>query len=58
VLCPYGQEGQWYPGVQLKDHDHQAEVDDPASLFCPDEATSEPPVLCSLVMKDRERESS
>ena len=55
-MCPCGQEGQWYPGMHLKENGQQLKGDDPPPELCPDEATSRIlcPVLGSPVQKRQE----
>jgi len=46
-VCPGGQEGQWCPGVHLKECGQQVKGGDPAPLLCPGAAL--PGVLCPVL---------
>jgi len=47
VVCPCGQEGQWYAGVHSKKHGQQVKGGYPLPLLCPGEAISG--VLCIVL---------
>lgn len=53
--CPYGQEGQWHPGVHREGCDHKVEGDDLSPLLSPSEATSG--ILCSILHLSRKMRS-
>ena len=38
-MCPGGQEGQWDPGLPLREHGQQVKGGDPPPQLCPGQAS-------------------